>query len=686
MFKKIYVPVDNSDHSLSSIEFAVDFSKRFESKLVGCHAYAAKMHDIRFKQMEFTLPEEYQVEEELEKQRSIHDTLITMGLELISDSYLEVMNKYCQAAKIPFEPKIIDGKNYKVLVDDINESDYDLVIMGALGLGAVRDSVIGSVTDRVVRRIKTDTLIVKNTSPLEEQLDGSGNGEVKHELGNGGNIVVCVDGSPESFAGLKTALELGKALNKEVEAISVYDPYLHYTLFNSLVHVLTEKATKVFKFKEQEQLHEDVIDTGLAKIYQSHLEVSRRIASEQGIELKITLIDGKAFEKILQYVRRERPWLLVMGRIGVHSDEEMDIGSNTENLLRMAPCNVLLSSKRFVPAIDIRAEESMIWTEDATKLLNTAPAGVRGIARTTIHRWAMERGHSVINIKIIEKSLSTILPPKAMQAMGIIAEEVAINKGNLLESETYICKECGYAAKDIKPVICPICKSKTDQFQKLDKQAIENLAPLEGAISEELTFDNIKLKWTSDAKQALHEVPSGYQRRRTKAQIEKSARVKKIPIITKLQVYEVAGDVIEETKNLEERGKLKKTPYSASGPATEIIKDGEFSWTSSAVARLNRVPEGFMRDKTKERIVDFANKIKVELITLEIAEEGIAEGRIMMEEMMKNIDKDNSTESGNENQKGQKLTESEKGRMGEGENDSNKSRGDIENGAKNKKL
>ena len=49
-------------------------------------------------------------------------------------------------------------------------------------------------------------------------------------------------------------------------------------------------------------------------------------------------------------------------------------------------------------------------------------------------------------------------------------------------------------------------------------------------------------------------------------------------------------------------------------------------------------------------------------------------------------DKDNSTESGNENQKGQKLTESENGRMGEGENDSNKSRGDIENGAKNKKL
>ena len=255
MFNKIYVPVDNSEHSMTSVELAIDLAKRFGSELVGCHAYAARMHDIRFKQMEFTLPEEYQVEEEMEKQRNIHDTLITMGLELISDSYLEIMKKRCESEKLSFEAKMMDGRNFKVVVDDINNSDYDLVVLGALGLGAVRDSTIGSVCERVIRRTKTDTLVVKNTSPLESQFSGNGNGEVKHELGNGGNIVVCVDGSPESFAGLRTAISLGKAVHKEVEAIAVYDPYLHYTMFNSIVNVLTEKASKVFKFKEQEQLH-----------------------------------------------------------------------------------------------------------------------------------------------------------------------------------------------------------------------------------------------------------------------------------------------------------------------------------------------------------------------------------------------------------------------------------------------
>lgn len=629
MFEKIYVPVDNSDHSMSSIELAVELSKKFGSQLVGCHAYAARMHDIRFKQMEFTLPEEYQVEEELEKQRSIHDTLITMGLELISDSYLEVMKQKCQMEKLPFEPRMIDGKNYKVIVQDINENDYDLVIMGALGLGAVRESLIGSVTERVVRRTKTDVLVIKNTSPLKEQLKPAGNGEVRHEAGNGGNIVVCIDGSPESFAGLKTALQLGKAFNKEVEAIAVYDPYLHYTLFNSIANVLTEKASKVFKFKEQEQLHEEVIDTGLAKIYQSHLEVARSLALDEGVNLKITLLDGKAFEKISQYVRRERPWLLVLGRIGVHSDPDMDVGSNSENLLRLAPCNVYLSSKRFIPAIDLRAEESMTWTAEATQLLNTAPEGVRGIARTTVHRWAMERGHSVITRKVIEQSMATILPPRAMQAMGIIAEEVAISKGNLLESETYICRECGYAARDIQPVNCPVCGSEAQKFQKLDKNAIENLVPLEGAVEEESTFDDVKLKWTSEARQLLREVPSGYQRRRSKAQIEKTARVRKLPTITRQLVEEVAGDVLEATDSLQERGRLEKQGEAAT------VRLGEFTWTQEAIDRLNRVPEGFMRDGTRRRMEECAQKRGVDLITLEIAEEGIKEGLKAMEEMIR---------------------------------------------------
>jgi nucleotide-binding universal stress UspA family protein len=634
MYKKIFVPVDNSEHSMACIDLSIHLAKQLGSNLVGSHAYAAKMHDYRFKQMEFTLPGEYLVEGEMEKQRGIHDTLITMGLQLISDSYLDVMQKRCAEASLPFEAKMYDGKNFKIIVKDITESDYDLVIIGAIGLGAVRDSLIGSVCERVVRRIKTDTLVIKNTTPLAEQLNGNGQ--------PGGGILVGVDGSPESFAGLRTALKLGKLLGKPVEAVSVYDPYLHYALFNSIVNVLTEKASRVFKFKEQEQLHEEVIDTGLAKIYQSHLEVARRIAKEDGADLKITLLDGKAFEKMLQYVRREKPWLLVLGRIGVHSDEDMDIGSNTENLLRLAPCNVLLSSRRYVPAIDVKAEETMTWTEPATSLVNRAPEFARGVARTTIHRWAMERGHSVITTKIVEDAMATILPKSAMQAMGIIAESVAVQNIDFDKTETYICAVCGYAARGFKPTVCSVCNAPADKFQRLDKEAIANLVPLEGGVEEEETFDKVTLKWTPDAREALRQLPQGYQRRRAKAQVEKKARVKRLPTITKDLVLDVIGDTREVTQDLQEKGELKQSAVLADGimpGGDELVRDGPFSWTAEAVARIKRVPEGFMRNITKSRVEDCAKAKGVDLITLAVVEEGIAIGRKLMEEMISDYKK-----------------------------------------------
>src|SRR5438067_335623 len=293
VYEKIYVPLDNSDHSNAAIEVAIALARGTGARLVGSHVYAARMHDVRFKQMEYTLPEEYQHEQELERQRKIHDSLITRGLQLISDSYLDVMKAACDRAGLPFEYKTVDGKNWECLVDDISESDYDVVVMGALGMGAVKDSMVGSVTDRVVRRIRVDTLVIKDTHPFREDASE--------------RIVVAIDGSPQSFAGLQTGIALARVLGKQVEAVSVYDPYLHYAMFNGIVDVLSAEASKIFRFKEQEQLHEEIIDTGLAKIYESHLRVAQSVARDEGIEIKTTLLDGKAFKKVLRYVRQDRP-------------------------------------------------------------------------------------------------------------------------------------------------------------------------------------------------------------------------------------------------------------------------------------------------------------------------------------------------------------------------------------------
>ncbi len=626
MIKKIYVPVDNSDYSDASIALAIAFAKKFGSQLVGSHVYAAKMHDVRFKQMEYTLPEEYQDEVELEKQRRIHDTLITMGLQLISDSYLEVMKQKCIELDIPFEAKMPEGKHYIKLVEDIKASDYDLVIMGALGMGAVKDSLIGGVCERVVRRINTDTLVVRDLEPLEA-----------HE----GNILVGIDGSPESFSGLKTAIQLGQKLNKQVEAVGVYDPYLHYIVFNSVVNVLTERAARTFRFKEQEQLHEEVIDTGLAKIYQSHLEVARSIAKEEhGYNLKITLLDGKGYEKILQYTRKTNPWLLVLGRIGVHCEEDADIGSTAENLLRLAPCNVLLVSQRYFPQIDVKAEEILVWTQEALDRMEKAPPLVRGIAKTAVHRFAIERGHSVITESVIDKAMEAIMPQRASERLTRVAKEIAEQK--VLESEavqTYICGECGYAAHNQHPVQCPVCSAAPERFQRVDKGSLQNIAVDEGGAAEEETFDGVRLQWSEQAKKALRRVPRGYMRRNVKARIEKSARSQKIGTITNAFATEIINDSMGEAAAVREDAPELRAVQSQTTDSQNTAEVGQsfespVQWTQEAIERLNLVPAGFMRNITQTRIEQRAQENNVTEVTLDFAARVIEDGRSLANEVL----------------------------------------------------
>lgn len=625
MYERIYVPVDNSDHSNRAVACGLELGRQFKSRLTGCHVYAASMHDYRFRQMEYTLPEEYLDEVELERQRKIHDSLITMGLRLISDSYLDGMARSCAESGIEFEPRMMDGKHWVEIVRDLEGSEHDLVVIGALGIGRVRDSQIGSVCERVVRAAGRDVWVVKHVpAPDEPERD---------------TILVGIDGSPQSFGALMTAIELGKRFGKKLETIAVYDPYLHYAVFNGVVNVLTEKAAKVFRFEEQNQLHEEIIDTGLAQIYQSHLEVAERLAREAGVEVVKTLLDGKAFQKVLDHVRKTNPWLLVLGRIGVHSaPDETGLGSNAENLLRTSPCDVLLTTRTEVPRLDVKAEESVRWTPEAEGRMKRVPDQVRGVARTAILRLALEKGHSVVTNAVIDEAMDRFMPKGARLATEALAEAVALEHAR--KASVSICSGCGLAAMESDAVRCTVCGGT--EFESVSREMLERIAQAEGGLSEEVTYDGRKLRWSEEAKRALWTMKDAYQRRRTKARVEKSARLRKLDVIT----LEFAKRVIEEETGVPlEIEAASPSPTPDTPPAAEdrklVARDAKnvpllssLDWEGDAVERILRVPSGFMRDGTQGRIEELARERGATRVDLALVEEGIEIGKKMMAEMI----------------------------------------------------
>ena len=406
MYKKIFIPLDNSKYSGYCEEVALSIAKKSNSELVGGHVYAASLHHKRFKEMEVGLPEKYKEENELKKQREYHNSLIGRGLRMISDSYLDSLEKKSKEQNIPFARNIQEGKNYIQLVKDINNNDYDLVIIGVRGLGEVEENAIGSVCERVVRRINTDVLIVKNERPLE------------------GRVIVTVDGSEQSFRAVEMASDLAVKYNLELEAVSVYDPHYHHVAFNGIAKILSGEMGEVFKSDEQEKLHEDVIDKGLEKIYQGHLESALKKVTESGIKLKTTLLEGKPYDQILKYIDKVKPSLLVLGRTGIHAIDGLDLGSATENILRNAKCNVLITKSRqkvetnpFYEDEEIvkkeimreQAEElaastaAVSWTDDANTLISKVPAFVRPMVVGEVESYARTKGSSEITKEIVEE-------------------------------------------------------------------------------------------------------------------------------------------------------------------------------------------------------------------------------------------------------------------------------------------
>jgi nucleotide-binding universal stress UspA family protein len=452
-----------------------------------------------------------------------------------------------------------------------------------------------------------------------------------------------------------TAIELAREFDKKVEAIAVYDPYLHYSVFNGIVNVLTEQAAKVFRFEEQNQLHEEIIDTGLAQIYQSHLEVGERMAGEQGIAVKKTLLDGKPFQKILDHARKTNPWLLVIGRIGVHSPkDETGLGSNSENILRAAPCDVLLSTRVEVPRLDVRAEETVRWTPEAEARMKNVPEQVKGIARTGVLRLALEKGHSVVTSAVIDEAMDRFMPKSASAATKALAEAVALERAK--SGSVSMCRACGVTATQSDPVRCIVCGAS--DFEVISREMIEKIAAVEGGLEEETTYDGRKLRWSDDARKGLWTMKNAYQRRRVKARVEKRARMVKLDTITldfarqviedetgaPLEIGAVSAPTGRAEASAEAADLSTSSGSSRAGSAREaklVARDDRnnplistFEWTDDAAQRILRVPAGYMRNKTQERIEALALERAVTAIDLALVEQGIEVGKQMMAEMI----------------------------------------------------
>ena len=629
-YREILLAVDSSDYSNRGVDDGIALAKLSGAKITAAHVYAAQMHDLRFRQMEGGLPERFREEQELERQRDVHDDLITRGLSIIADSYMDQVERATDAADLKFTRRALEGKNYRQMAAEANCGNYDLLVLGALGLGAVAGSRIGTVCERVVRRADIDTLVIK--SPQQSITQGP--------------IVVAIDGSTRAYGGLLTALSLAREWQVPVHVVSAFDPYYHYVAFNRIAGVLSEEAGKVFRFKEQERLHEEIIDSGLAKIYAGHLEVARDIASDYSIPIETTLLDGKPHDVIVGFLRDLQPSLLVIGKLGIHADAELDIGGNAENLMRDAPCAVLLSQREFRPQMERIADVTVSWTNEAQERLQRAPSFVQNMARMAILRYAQERGHTVVTERIVEEATANLMPGRAEQAMAEIV--AAHDAGELDRNEGLLALKWSDEAQERlaeidDPSLRDNLRLRAEKKARAEQTGVvelthlldflERAAPPLGSESDGgLASTEKLLYWETDALARMARVPEGFMRDACRQRIESYARQQNAANVT-LDIVEAGLEIARSVMAAEQAGdnaateattpQQSKCPFAQKVvplPTEEPPAAPELDWTEEAMARLEEVPAGYCRSLTQRAVITLASQNNLDQVDIEFLE------------------------------------------------------------------
>ncbi len=136
--RKILVPIDGSKNSFRGLDYAIHLARQ-------CGATITGINIIPFYPKSLLLtPISY--ERELAKK----------GKELLSKAKMRSAQN-----GIVFYEKIIDGHEVEEITSFATEKKFDLIVVGARGLGSIKEVFLGSVSNGVLHKSKIPVLIVK---------------------------------------------------------------------------------------------------------------------------------------------------------------------------------------------------------------------------------------------------------------------------------------------------------------------------------------------------------------------------------------------------------------------------------------------------------------------------------------------------------------------------------------------
>jgi nucleotide-binding universal stress UspA family protein len=288
--KLILCPIDFSEFSIRAYRYALSLAEHYRAKLVALHIvelwrypyadYAASQGDYA----EFC-----------------------RALRAGGKEKLREFVKHHTHSEIQPELCVHEGIAPDLILSFAQERKTDLLVMGTHGRRGYDRVVLGSVTNRVMRRAPCPALAI--CKPPHES---AAEGEERHHVHRLQRILFCTDFSENSH----------RALNYAISATEEYDAEL------TLVHVLEETPSPA-KMEETIATATEQLDKLIPQ------ERCKRLNIKTAVRI------GKPYQQIIQLALDEQIEMAVMGVRGRGALDLAVFGSTTYRVLQLGPCPVL---------------------------------------------------------------------------------------------------------------------------------------------------------------------------------------------------------------------------------------------------------------------------------------------------------------------------------------------------------
>ncbi|SDZ79054.1 Nucleotide-binding universal stress protein, UspA family [Haloplanus vescus] len=284
MIDKILFPTDGSDGASDVFEHALDVAA----------AHDATVHVVNV--ADTTRDSVTQV------RGQVVDALERAGAKAVQEAATRASDR-----GVPTVTDVLQGEPYTTIVDYADTAGVDLVVMPTHGRRGLKRFLLGSTTERVVRRSPVPVLTVRPDDDVTVRYPYE-------------RVLVSTDGSDPAAAALDMGVDVARVAAADLHLVSVVD------VMNLGVDVRADIQTEAL-----ESAARDIVDEAAAT------------ATDAGVDPAATSVEfgGSISRAIRSYVTENGIDLVVVGTHGRTGFDRYVLGSVAESLVRTAPVPVL---------------------------------------------------------------------------------------------------------------------------------------------------------------------------------------------------------------------------------------------------------------------------------------------------------------------------------------------------------